>query len=98
MSLRAETGYNLWLRYDAAADPTERAAYRRSVTAIVVPAGSPTTAVIAEELARGLSGLLGNGVPRVDRPQAAGISPISTAATPARRRLRPAMPLLLKLF
>jgi alpha-glucuronidase len=81
VSLRAETGYNLWLRYDAAADPAQRAAYRRSITAIVAPAGSATTAVIAEELARGLSGLLGTSVPRVDRPQAAGAVVVGTPSS-----------------
>lgn len=81
VSLRAETGYRLWLRYDAAGDPAQRAAYRRSVTAIVVPRGSPTTGVIAEELARGLSGLLGEDIPRVDRPSAAGAVVVGTPSS-----------------
>ena len=29
-NLRAETGYDLWLRYAPLADPIQRAAYRRS--------------------------------------------------------------------
>jgi alpha-glucuronidase len=80
VSLRAETGYHLWLRYDAAADPAQRAAYRRSVTAIVV--ARPAAAdVIVDELQRGLSGLLGHDVPRVDRPQAAGAVIVGTPSS-----------------
>ena len=59
VSLRAETGYDLWLRYAPLADAPERAAYRRSATAIVVESRSPTGATIVAELRRGLQGLLG---------------------------------------
>ena len=48
--LRAETGYDLWLRYAPLPDATQRAAYRQSATAIVVPPRSPTGDVIAAEL------------------------------------------------
>ncbi|HMB79996.1 MAG TPA: hypothetical protein VKI43_08015, partial [Vicinamibacterales bacterium] len=34
-SLRAETGYDLWLRYTPVADAALRASYRQAVTAIV---------------------------------------------------------------
>jgi alpha-glucuronidase len=71
--VRAETGYDLWLRYAPVADSTQRAAYRRSAAAVVVPHGSPTSDVIAAELARGLTGLLGTAVARVDRPQAGAV-------------------------
>ena len=81
VSLRAETGYNLWLRYGAAGDPAQRAAYRRSVTAIVAPRPGPTTDVIVDELQRGLNGLFGNDVPRVDRPQSAGALVVGTPAS-----------------
>jgi alpha-glucuronidase len=81
VSVRAETGYDLWLRYAPLPDGAQRAAYRQSVTAIVVPAGSPTRDVIATELGRGLKGLLGADVPRVDRPAAAGALVVGTPST-----------------
>jgi len=76
--LRADTGYDLWLRYTPVPDTAVRAAYRQAATAIVVPRGSPTAEVIAAELKRGLTGLLGADVPRVDRPAAAGAIVVGT--------------------
>ena len=73
--VRAETGADLWLRYRAVPD----ARYRAAVTSIVAPSGSPTGEVIAAELVRGLSGLLGAPIARVDRPAAGAI----VAGTPA---------------
>jgi alpha-glucuronidase len=81
VSLRAETGYDLWLRYAPLTDPVQRASYRRSATAIVVREGSPTSAVIAAELGRGLRGLLGVDAPRVDRPRSDGAVIAGTPST-----------------
>ena len=39
---RAETGYDLWLRYVPLADTGLRNTYRRAVTALVAPETSPT--------------------------------------------------------
>ena len=78
VNLRAETGYNLWLRYAPLTDSTQRSSYRRSATAIVVRDGSPTRDLIASELRRGLRGLLGVDVPRVDRPQSDGAIVVGT--------------------
>jgi len=55
----AETGHELWLRYAAIDEAGARQAYRRAAAAIVVPSPSPTGRVTAEELRRGLRGLLG---------------------------------------
>jgi alpha-glucuronidase len=79
--VRADTGYDLWLRYAAVTDPAERAAYRATATALVIPRGSATSDAIAAELARGLSGLLGVEVPRVDRPRSAGAVIAGTPST-----------------
>src|SRR6185369_14901540 len=79
-SARAETGYDLWLRYAPLPDAAQRA-YRQSVTALAAPAGSPTRDVIAAELGRGLKGLLGADVPRVDRPTAGGAIVVGTPST-----------------
>lgn len=79
--MRAETGYDLWLRYTVVDDPVRRDAYRRAATAIVAPSPSATGDAIAAELMRGLSGLLGVPVPRVDRPRAAGAVIVGTPKT-----------------
>ena len=62
---RAETGYDLWLRYVPLPEPARRA-YAHAVRAIVVQGGAATDGVIAAELRRGLSGLLAAEVPRWD--------------------------------
>lgn len=80
-TLRAETGHDLWLRYVPVADAARRDAYRSLVTAIVLPARTPTADVTAEELHRGLSGLLGVDVPRSDRPRGRGALIVGTPAT-----------------
>jgi alpha-glucuronidase len=82
VGLRAETGYDLWLRYERVGDPTQRASYRRSVTAIVPPSQpSPTSAVIVTELGRALRGLLDVDVPRVARPRSDGALIVGTPST-----------------
>jgi alpha-glucuronidase len=80
-AVRAETGYDLWLRYAAVEDPALRAAYRRAATAIVVSPGSETGEVIAAELTRGLTGLLGAPVPRVENPRPVGAVIVGTPRT-----------------
>lgn len=61
-SLRAEDGYELWLRYK-----TDNAKllqqYRSLISGIVINKTSPTLGVAAEELTKGLQGLLGKNVP-----------------------------------
>jgi alpha-glucuronidase len=81
VSLRAETGYDLWLRYAPLTDLAQRASYRRSATAIVVREGSPTGEAIASELRRGLRGLLGVDASRVDRPQSDGAIIVGTPSS-----------------
>jgi alpha-glucuronidase len=80
-SVRAETGYDLWLRYAAVDDQAQLAAYRRAATAIVVPVGSETSEAIAAELTRGLNGLLGVAVPRVQQARSAGAVIVGTPTT-----------------
>jgi alpha-glucuronidase len=76
-AVRAETGYDLWLRYSAVSAP-EHAAYQSAATAIVVPLRTPTGDVIAAELTRGFKGLLGIDIPRIDRPRSAGAIVVGT--------------------
>jgi hypothetical protein len=58
-----EDGYDLWLRYRLVANPTRLAEYRRAISSIVIDTTSTTGRVIADELRRGLAGLLGRDVP-----------------------------------
>jgi alpha-glucuronidase len=81
VGLRAETGYDLWLRYAPSGDPVHLAAGRRLATEIVAPSRSPTGDAIAAELGRGLHGMLGVEVPRVDRPQSDGAIIVGTPST-----------------
>jgi alpha-glucuronidase len=67
----AETGSDLWLRYRPLPMAT-RAGYASALRTLVVPIQSPTGDAIAAELSRGLKGLLGRDVPRVDGATAAG--------------------------
>ncbi len=77
---RAETGYDLWLRYVPVPDAAQRDAYRNVVAAIVAPQRSPTGRVVVNELRRGLGGLLAGDVPLVDTLRADGTL---VAGTPA---------------
>ena len=62
----ADDGYRLWLRYDRIADDSLRLSYADAFSHVVLatPAGtdSPTLAAARDELAIGLTGLLGTGV------------------------------------
>lgn len=55
---RAEDGYDTWLRYRPVEAEWQRR-YRPLATALVAEGASPTLAAAAEELRRGLGGLLG---------------------------------------
>ncbi len=57
-----EDGYDLWLRYRPVQEAARLAEYRDAVQAIVVHGSTPTLRVAADELQRGLSGLLGRDV------------------------------------
>ena len=79
---RAETGYDLWLRYTAGGrrGPARRLSPARRPRSSC-RTGSPTGEVIAAELTRGLTGLL--GVDRAARrsPDAAGAVVVGTPST-----------------
>jgi alpha-glucuronidase len=64
LSARAETGYDLWLRYPQIEPPSLRIEYRARIAEVVVSTTTPTGKVVAAELKRGLTGLLGAEMPR----------------------------------
>jgi alpha-glucuronidase len=61
--VRAESGYDLWLRYAPIEDAGRRRAAAQAASAVVVQEETPAARVVATELTRGLSGLLGTRVP-----------------------------------
>jgi alpha-glucuronidase len=81
---RAETGYDLWLRYTPIEAPT-RAQYR--VNALVMPDSSPTLDVARDELNRGLAGLLGAAPVGADHMTDEALL-VGTSAAPAIAALR----------
>jgi len=68
--VRAEDGYDLWLRY-VPLEPSLAADYRTQLGEVAAPDRTPTQRVARDELVRGLTGLLG-GVPRIQNETSAG--------------------------
>jgi alpha-glucuronidase len=58
-TLKAESGYRLWLRYDLVSDPSLLAQYRSVCRELISEGSSETIAVAKKELITGLDGLLG---------------------------------------
>jgi alpha-glucuronidase len=79
---RAETGYDLWLRYMKVEDATRRATYRKTVSTIVVQQPTPTGRIVVAELRRGLRGLLDGAVPVSTSIRADGALVVGTARSP----------------
>ncbi len=77
---RAETGYELWLRYRPV-DEASRSAYRQALSALVVQQPSATGRAVQSELQRGLKGLLGADVPAAGSVQSAGALLVGTPAS-----------------
>ncbi|HEX5869638.1 MAG TPA: alpha-glucuronidase family glycosyl hydrolase, partial [Longimicrobium sp.] len=78
--LRAEDGYELWLRYTRVSDAARLAEYRAALPALVMEAQSPTLRAARDELRRGLRGLLGV---EVALARQAPRGPFLLAGTPA---------------
>lgn len=79
--LRADDGYDLWLRYWPVGDPARLADYRAAISHLVVEGDSPTLAAVRDELATGLRGLLDREVPLEARPLHAGAVIAGTRAS-----------------
>lgn len=77
--LQAEDGYRLWLRYDLIADSQKLKTYRQSLQGWIVDGSSPTLTVVKDELAVGLSGLLGMNIPNVSGINKNGILVVGTS-------------------
>lgn len=57
--LKAENGYELWLRYQPLQDKALQLNYRKQITGYFIDGSSETLSIAKEELSNGLSGLLG---------------------------------------
>jgi alpha-glucuronidase len=78
--LRADDGYDLWLRYSAIGGPM-LADYRTAISHLVVEGDSPTLGAARDELALALRGLLDRNVPVEPRPLRAGAVIVGTRAS-----------------
>ena len=77
ITVAAEDGYRLWLRYDPI--PKELIeAYRPRVTSIVAPGGSATIEAVRNELSNGCSGLLGGAVTVAEKIERDGAIVVGT--------------------
>ena len=85
--VRAEDGYELWLRYRRVAHPARLAEYRSAITHLVVDGNSLTINATRAELQRGLNGLLGAEIPIAAHVQRAGALIVGTANSPVIARL-----------
>jgi len=80
--LRAEDGYELWLRYTRVSDAARLAEYRAALPQLVMDARSPTLRAARDELLRGLRGLLGAEVPLVRQAPRGPFLVAGTASSP----------------
>jgi alpha-glucuronidase len=61
-SVWAESGYNLWLRYEKISDKKLLELYRKQIKSFSVVGNSPTLNIASQELSTGLSGLLATSI------------------------------------
>ena len=80
--VRAETGYDLWLRYRLVTNASRLAEYRGAIAGLLVEGDSPTLRAARDELTAGLTGLLGRPLPAMQAPAAATL----IVGTPASSR------------
>ena len=79
-ALRAEDGYDLWLRYGLVSNPTRLAEYQAALSQLLIDDRTPTLRAARDEVTRGLRGLLGREITRVGGVMRDGIL---IAGTPA---------------
>jgi alpha-glucuronidase len=81
---RAETGYDLWLRYRPVEEGGLKEEYRKHLSRLIVQQSTPTGRIVRAELARGLRGLLGTAVQEEDDVRADGAVLVGTQASSPR--------------
>ena len=88
--VRAEDGYDLWLRYKLVNDSKLLSTYRNSISGINIAGNSATLLAAKEELAIGLKGLLGKTVPAQTSAQNASILATTASQSSIVRQMIPA--------
>ncbi|MET0463529.1 MAG: alpha-glucuronidase family glycosyl hydrolase [Chitinophagaceae bacterium] len=73
MQSRAETGYELWMRYVPVQNQALLNSYREQINTIAVNTGSHTLRIVKNELISGLTGLLGKKIDTTGRTALNGI-------------------------
>ena len=73
VSIKADDGYRLWLKYDLISNQEKLNEYRESIRTWVIEGNTPTIKAAEEELQMGLKGLLGSNIPQVNSIQNDGI-------------------------
>jgi alpha-glucuronidase len=73
VTLNAENGYRLWLRYDKLPDNSITQEYRNFISGWITEGDSPVIKAAADELKPGLNGLLGKDIPEVKNIDKDGI-------------------------
>lgn len=62
---KSENGYDLWLRYSKLANDKKLVDYKKQITGFRIEGSSPTLSIAADELSRGLQGLLGSSIAQI---------------------------------
>ncbi len=73
IQLKAETGYELWMRYVPVQNQGLLNSYRQQINSLSVNAGSPTLRVVKNELITALNGLLGKKIDTTGKSAVNGI-------------------------
>lgn len=79
ISVKAENGYDLWLRYKPITDQTIGNNYRSSIRELVIEGNSPTIQIAKKELSVALLGLLNINIRQVKNVQAGGTLIVGTS-------------------
>ncbi|MFD2162399.1 alpha-glucuronidase family glycosyl hydrolase [Paradesertivirga mongoliensis] len=79
--LKAENGYDLWLRYHPVKNPSKLKTYRAAASELIFPASSETLRAAKFELTQGLRGLLGMSIPEKQTISKPGAILVGTPVT-----------------
>ncbi|HEX4684657.1 MAG TPA: alpha-glucuronidase family glycosyl hydrolase [Gemmatimonadaceae bacterium] len=79
--VRAESGYELWLRYRRVADGARLDEYRRAFATLAIDQQSATMDAVRGELTRGLRGLLDTSITIMSRPGRSDYLVVGTRAS-----------------
>lgn len=74
----AEDGYEMWLRYHTVSNKKLLKSYQKNIQTLVVEGDSPQTNLVAQELARGLSGLLDKNIQSSGYKKSQGVLLVGT--------------------